>query len=53
LDKEILGNYIFHKEMKIQKRIVLNVAKISSGIKTMFVGLVDHLTEEKQTEQKD
>jgi hypothetical protein len=39
--------------MNIQKRIVLNVEKISSGIKTMFVGLVDRLIEGKQIGQKD
>jgi hypothetical protein len=39
--------------MRIQKRIVLSVEKTLSGTKTMFVGLVDHLIEEKQTEQKD
>jgi hypothetical protein len=53
LGKEILEDYIFHKEMKIQKRIAPNVGKTLSGIKIMFVGLADHLTEGKQIEQKD
>jgi hypothetical protein len=45
LGKGILENSIFLKEMKILPKIVLNVAKISNGIRTMFAGLVDRLKE--------
>jgi hypothetical protein len=47
LDKEIPENYIFHKEMRIQKRIAHSVVKILNGIRIMCAGLVDHSIEEK------
>jgi hypothetical protein len=47
LDKETPENYIFLKEMKILKKIVLNVEEILNGTKIIFVGLVDLLIEEK------
>jgi len=46
LEKGILENFIYLREMKIVPKIVLNAAKILNGIKTMFAGLADHLIEE-------
>jgi hypothetical protein len=53
LGKEILRNYIFHKETRILLNNVLNAIKTLNGTKTMFVGLVDLLIDEKQIDKKE